>query len=89
MADREGRHRPRHERRRRGGKGGQADAAAHVAVAGGELGLGRLELGQDALGAPDEQPRGRGEGHAPPLALEQGDPDLALERGQVLGDRGG
>ena len=89
MAGGEGRHRPRHERRRRGGEGGQAHAAAHVAVAGGELGLGRLELGQHALGAPDEQPRGGGEGHAPSLALEQRDADLALERGEVLGDRGG
>ena len=89
MAGGEGRHRPRHERRRRGGEGGQAHAAAHVAVAGGDLGLGRLELGQHALGAPDEQPRGGGEGHAPPLALEQRDADLALERGEVLGDRGG
>ena len=54
-----------------------------------QLGLGRLELGQHALGAPDEQPRGGGEDHAAPLALEQRDPDLALERGEVLGDRGG
>ena len=89
MAGGEGRHRPRHERRRGGGEGGQAHAAAHVAVAGGELGLGRLELGQHALGAPDEQPRGGGEDHAAPLALEQRDADLALERGEVLGDRGG
>ena len=89
MAGGEGGHRPRYERCRGGREGGQAHAAAHVAVAGGELGLGRLELGQHALGAPDEQPRGGGEGHAPSLALEQCHPDLALERGQVLGDGGG
>ena len=89
MAGGEGRHRPRYERCRRGGEGGQAHAAAHVAVAGGELGLGRLELGQHALGAPDEQPCGGGEGHAPSLALEQCHADLALEGGQMLGDGGG
>ena len=89
MAGGEGGHRPRYERRRRGREGGQAHAAAHVAVAGGELGLGRLELGQHTLGAPDEQPRGGSQGHAPSLALEQRHADLALEGRQVLGDGGG
>ena len=71
------------------GKAARRTLAAHLAVAGGELGLGRLELGQHALGAPDEQPRGGRQAHAAPLALEQGDAGLALERGEVLGDRGG
>ena len=87
MAAGEARHRQRHERRRRGGEGGQAHAAADVAV--GELGLGRLELGQDALGTPDQQPRRGGEDHAASLALEERDPGLALERREVLGDGGG
>ena len=89
MAGGEGGHRPRYERRRRGREGGQAHAAAHVAVAGGELGLGRLELGQHTLGAPDEQPRGGSQGHAPSLALEQRDADLALEGGRCWETAGG
>jgi hypothetical protein len=88
MAGGEGGHRAGDERRRRRRERGQADAAAHLAIAGGELGLGRLELGEHPLGPPDEQVSGGGEDDAPPLALEERDPDLALERGEVLGDRG-
>jgi hypothetical protein len=84
----EARHGARRDRRGGGRESGQAHGAAHLAGIGRELGLGCLQLGEHALGAPDEQPRGGRERDPPPLSLEQRDADLALEGREVLRDRG-
>ena len=59
-----------------------------TSVLGGEVGLGSVELGQDAIGGGHEAVRGGGEPDAPAVALEQRDAGLALELCERLRDRG-
>ena len=63
------------------------DLAAHRLVLGGELGLGGIELGEDAVGGRHEAMSGRRQPHAATVALEQRDAGLALELRQRLRDR--
>ena len=68
---------------------GDVDVAGHVGRGGRELGGRRLELGEDRLGAGDEPAAGLGQPDAAAVAVEQRDAGLALERGELLGDRRG
>jgi len=62
--------------------------AGHVGGGGGELGGRGFQLGEDRLGSRDEPPAGLGQPDAAALAVEQRDAGLALERGELLRDRG-
>ena len=53
----------------------------------GDFGLGRLGGVQQQLRVPDQDPPGVGELDVAADALQQGCPDLALEHGELLGDR--
>ena len=76
-----------HERLGRGLERGHAQAAGDDAREPGQVRLGDLELRQHRLGVGDERARGVGQPDAAAVALEQRDPDLALERGELLRDR--
>ena len=87
VARADGPHRRDGEEGGRRGKGADDDLPAYDAVVGRELGLGRVELGEDAVGARDK-PVGRGREPDPaPVAFEQRHPGLALEQCERLGDR--
>jgi hypothetical protein len=78
-----------HDPRRCAREGADHDGAANRLVLRGQLGLGRVELGQHAVGARDERVRGPCEPDPAPVTLQQRDPRLALELGERLGDRRG
>ena len=63
----------------------RADDALRV---GRDVGRRRLELREHEVGVADEHLGGAGEAHAAAVALEHGLADLALERGELLGDGG-
>jgi len=52
-----------------------------------QLRLGRLHPVEQRRGVPDEHTPGLGQTHVAPAALEQLRPGLALEHGELLGDR--
>ncbi|GAA3074260.1 hypothetical protein GCM10020000_69100 [Streptomyces olivoverticillatus] len=54
-----------------------------------EVGLGELDLGEDARGVVGEQPSGVGEPHPAAVLGQQLLAGLALQLGQLLGDGGG
>ena len=53
-----------------------------------ELGVGRLELGQDPARADDQQLAGVGQRHPPRGALDERQAELVLEPADLLGQRG-
>jgi hypothetical protein len=76
-----------HERVGRRLERGHAHAARDLAGGPREVGLGRLELGDDRVGVADEPAAGLRELHSAPDALDQPHAGVALERGELLGDR--
>ncbi len=54
----------------------------------GQLGAGQLELGQRRPRPGEQQRTGRGQPHRPAGALEQGDPVLPLQAGDLVAERG-
>ena len=83
LGDREG-----HQRGAHRGEGGDAHAPAAQTGDGLELGLGRGDPGEDGVGVLDEGSPGVGQTDAPGSAIEEDRARLALERGDLLGDRG-
>ena len=77
-----------HERLRRGLERGHAQAARDDAGEPGQVRLRDLELREHRLGVGDQRARRVGQPDAAAVALEQRDADLALERGELLRDRG-
>ena len=88
---RDGAQRPRGGREQPGERGREA-ADPHLAARRGvlrrEVALEPLELGEQRVGVAEQDVRGGREPHAAPGRLEQRVADLALERRQLLGDRG-
>ena len=83
------RHERRREQRPRGGRERRdPDRAADERRGGLELGLGRLEVVEDALRAAHEAAAGLGQRDPAAAAVEQRDPGLALERRELLRDGG-
>ena len=74
---------------RPGGRWGRRRRAGRRFVVARQRRLGRLELAQHRLGAGGQLAAGRREPAAAAVALEQVHAGLALERGELLGDRGG
>ncbi len=54
----------------------------------GELGVGGVEAARERVGVAEQQLPGLGQGEPARAAVEQRRADLALERGDLLGDRG-
>jgi hypothetical protein len=65
-----------------------AQQPAHLVRTAVEHGLGGTQLHQNPLGVLDQLAAHRGEGHPPRRALDQPGSRLALERRDLLGDRG-
>ena len=84
----EARDRLGHDRRAGAGEGGQAQAPAAQAGDRLELGLGVGEAGEDRVGVLDQRATGVGQAHAARVALDERRAGLALEGGDLLGDRG-
>ena len=61
------------------GKGADHHAAVHGLPLGRQLRLGGVELGEHPLGAVHQPERRGREPYAPPVTLQQHDPNLALE----------
>ena len=82
--------RPRrgHEARGGGRERGQRDPPRDLVAQRGQVGFGRVQPGQQGVGVPDQDHRGRGELEPTPGPFGQPDPDLALQGGQLLGDGG-
>ena len=77
-----------HDRRPGAGEGGQAQAPAAQAGDGLELGLGVGQAREDRVGVLDQRAARVGQAHAARVALDERRAGLALEGGDLLGDRG-
>ena len=62
--------------------------AGQPGARGGQPGVGRLQRGQHGLGVPDQGHPGGREADAPAGVLQQRHARIALQRGELLGDRG-
>lgn len=69
-----------------GGERGDAQFAGDGAAVACEVGLDRLDLGEQSAGVLGEQPRGVGEADAAPARLQQALPDLTFEPAELLRD---
>ena len=78
-----------HERVRAGLEARHADAARDVAGRARQIGLGRLQARDHRVGVAGQPVAGLRELHAAADALDQPDAGVALERGELLGDRRG
>ena len=76
------------ERDGRGREGGRHHPSGRLGGLGGQVGLGLLDHGQDALGVAGQAPARVGQLGPARRPVEQRGARLALERGQLLGDRG-
>ena len=72
----------------RGGEAGDAHGADDAVGVRGDVGRRGLELREHDVRVADEHLGGACEPHAAPVALHDRLADLALERGELLGDRG-
>ena len=72
-----------------GGEAGDPHRADEPVRVGGDVGGGGLELREHDVGVADEHLGRAGQPHAAAVALDDGLADLALERGELLGDGGG
>ena len=88
VAAAEARDRQRHQRRPGGRERRHPQPARAHAHDRRQLGLGRLELGEDPLGVLHERGCRPRSAHAAPVALDQRRAGLGLERGDGLRDRG-
>ena len=79
--------RQRHQRRPRGGEGGDSKLAGSAAGDLGDLGLGRLHPSQYPLGAIGQRRAGGGGTNAATVALDQRHAQLPLQRRDRLRDR--
>ena len=79
--------RERHEGVAGGRERGHPQAAAAHPENRRELGLGRLDAGQDRLRVHNQRRAGGGRAHAPAIALDQLRAGLGLQRGDGLRDR--
>ena len=84
----EARDRLGHDRRPGAREGGQAQAPAAQAGDRLELGLGVGQAGEDRVGVLDERAARVGQAHAARVALDERRARLALQGGDLLGDRG-
>ena len=84
----EARDRLGHDRRAGARERGQAQTPAAQARDRLELGLGVGQAREDRVGVLDERSPGVGEAHAARIALDERRARLALEGGDLLGDRG-
>ena len=75
--------RPRRGHKARGGgrERGQRDPPRHLVAQRGQVGFGRVQLGQQGVGVPDQDHRGRSELQASAGPFGQSHPDLALQGG--------
>ena len=81
---------PDRPRRDRGARRGERDHPQPAAPSAGdrvELGLGVVQPREDHIGMGDERRAGFGEAHATREALDEHRARLALQRGDLLGDR--
>ena len=78
----------RHESGGGGREGGHGDLTGYLVAQRGQVGFGRVQLGQQGVGVGDQDDGSRGEADPPALAFGEPHPDLALERGELLGDGG-
>ncbi len=76
------------EGRRGGGERGDRHPAGRLPFPGGQIGLGFLDLGQDAFGVDGEPAARVGELGRPGGAVQQNDAGFPFQRGQLLGNRG-
>jgi hypothetical protein len=78
-----------HQARGRRRKRGQRDPARDLVAQRGQVGLGRVQPGEQGVGVSHQDVRGRGELDPPPGPFGQSHPDLAFQRGELLGYGGG
>ncbi len=71
------------------GEGGDAHRPGQALGEAGELPLGLVQLLLDPFGVAGQHPPRRGERHAALGAVDEREPDLALQLGELLGDGGG
>jgi len=86
---RQRRPRGRHQARGRGRERGQRDPARDLVAQRGQVGLGRVQPGEQRVGVPDQDQGGRGELEPPASPFGKSHAHLPFQGGELLGYGGG